>query len=488
MRRVLVVLRRPTVFLAVGLIISAISGSVFLLILNLALSSYDFIALSGLNILLAAISTGVMSGIEQEMVRAVSRAIARGLPTAPVIRRQVRQAGWIVGITLAGCLVLSPVLTEHWLRGNWVLYAELMLGLIGAIVSFQVRGTLAGRQDFHVFSITLLVEAFTRMVPSVVLLALGCHAAWLYGLMFALGPVLGAVTGIWLPRLWHRPHLEYPEATEAGGADEESGGRATKNMGLLTGATLASQLLLNAVPLLVQARYQHADHHVANEAAAILSAVGLSRIGIVALLPIQVPLLPKLTTAAEQGRFHDVRSRTLQLVGVGAALGLAAVLVSATIGPWVLRDIMHAHAVLPNWFLAAFAASIMFMMIGFVLQAGLIALNRHLSVMVGWALGVVVTIPVFMVSGDIKDVTAAGAMAGPLIAALFLAVDLWWTMHQRSAAPGSATPTGARRPAWASGSSDGSIVPSSRESSGSSPNSSAATVTRTSRQVLPLPP
>jgi O-antigen/teichoic acid export membrane protein len=467
--RVLQVLRRPTVFLAVGLIISAFSGSVFLLILNLALSSYDFIALSGLNILLAAISTGVMSGIEQEMVRAVSRAIARGLPTAPVIRRQVRQAGWIVAITLLGCLVLSPVLTEHWLRGSWVLYAELMLGLIGAMISFQVRGTLSGRQDFHVFSITLLVEAFTRMLPSVVLLAVGCHAAWLYGLMFALGPVLSAVVGIWLPKVWHRPHLEYPEAIETGGTDEEGDRRAAKNLGLLTGATLASQLLLNAVPLLVQARYQHAGHQVANEAAAILAAVGLARLGIVALLPIQIPLLPKLTTAAEQGRFHDVRSRTLQLVGVCAALGLAAVLVAATAGPWVLRDIMHAHAVLPNWFLAAFAAGTMFMMIGFILQAGLIAMSRHLSVMIGWTLGVVVTIFVFMVPGDIKDVTAAGAMAGPLVTALFLAADLWWTMRRRSAAPGAAASGGVRPPAWAAGHGEGSVIPTSREPSGSSP-------------------
>lgn len=430
-------------FLAVGLIVSAFSGSVFLLILNLALSSYDFIALSGLNILLAAISTGVMAGIELEMVRAVSRAIARGLPTAPVIRRQVRQAGWFVGITLVGCLVLSPVLTAHWLRGNWVLYVELMLGLIGAIVSFQVRGTLSGRQDFHVYSITLLVEAFTRMVPGIVLLAVGSHAAWLYGLMFALGPVLSAVVGIWLPKVWRRPHLEYPEPKETDSAAEESEGRAAKNLGLLTGATLASQLLLNAVPLLVQARYQHAEPRVADEAAAILAAVGLARLGIVALLPIQVPLLPKLTTAAEQGRFRDVRSRTLQLAGVCTALGLAAVLVSGTAGPWVLRDIMHAHAVLPNWFLAAFAAGTMFMMIGFVLQAGLIALSRHLSVMIGWALGVAVTIPVFMVSGDIKDVTAAGALAGPLVTAIFLAVDLWWTMYRRSAAPGPTAPSGA---------------------------------------------
>jgi hypothetical protein len=297
--------------------------------------------------------------------------------------------------------------------------------------------------------------------------------------MFALGPVLSAVVGIWLPKVWHRPQFEYPETPRNGGADEESDSRAAKNLGLLTGATLASQLLLNAVPLLVQARYQHAGHHVADEAAAILAAVGLARLGIVALLPVQTPLLPKLTGAAEQGRFHEVRRRTVQLVGACAALGLAAVLVAATAGPWVLRDIMHAHAVLPNWFLAAFAAGTIFMMIAFILQTPLIALSRHLSVMIGWTLGVVVTIPVFTVSGDIKDVTAAGAMAGPLVTALFLAVDLWWTMRRRSAELGPAAPSGARSPVgvWPA---DGPAEPTSAEPSGSSSNSSATGAPRTS--------
>ncbi|WP_034265511.1 lipopolysaccharide biosynthesis protein [Actinospica robiniae] len=441
MRRVLDLLRRPTAFLAVGLIVSAFSGSVFLLILNLALTATDVTALNGLNVLLAAISTGIMAGIEQEMVRAVSRAIARGLSPAPVIRRQVKQAGWFVGGTLALCLALAPLLVDHWLGDSWILYAELMLGLAGAMVSFQVRGTLSGRQDFHVFSITLLVESFTRLIPSLALLALGCHAAWAYGFFFALGPVLSALVGIVLPRLWVRPHLAHPApASGAQPAEEEGSGRAAANLGLLTSATLASQLLLNAVPLLVEAFYQHAsDHLVQNQTAGILSAVGLARLGIVALLPIQTPLLPKLTSAAERGEFAEVRRRTLVLTAVCAGLGLAAVLVSATLGPWAMRDILHAKAALPSWFLAAFSAGTMFMMIGFILQAGLIALNRHLSVMIGWTVGVAVTVPVFAVSnaGDILHVTAAGALIGPLAAALFLAIDLWWTMRRRAAAQGT---------------------------------------------------
>ena len=440
MSRVLEFLRRPTVFLAVGLIVSAFSGSVYLLIVNLAFSknAQYVLGLQGLNTLLAAISTGVMSGIEQEMVRAVSRAIVHRLPTAPVIRRQVKQAAWFVGVTIVGCLALSPLITHHFLAGSWVMYIELMIGLLGAIVSFQVRGTLSGKQDFHVFSITLLVESFTRMLPCVLLLAVGNRDFWLYGLFFALGPVLSAVVGIVLPKLWYRH--QFADFAEHDGeqpstAEEESGSRAAANLGLLTGATLASQLLLNAVSLLVIARYQHALGPTQNTAAAIVSAVGIARLGIVALLPIQTPLLPKLTTAAERGEFAEVRRRTLMLVAICAGIGLAAVIVCATIGPWVMSEIMHALAPLPRWFLAALAAATMFTMIAMILQPGLIAMNRHKSVMIGWSLGVVATLPIFTINGEILRITAAGALVGPLVTALFLAADLWWTMRRRPATP-----------------------------------------------------
>lgn len=447
MRRVLELLRRPTVFLAVGLIVSAFSGSVYLLIVNLAFKSSPqyVLGLQGLNTLLAAISTGVMSGIEQEMVRAVSRAIVHRLPTAPVIRRQVKQAAWFVGVTIVGCLALSPLLTNHFLVGSWVLYAELMIGLLGAVVSFQVRGTLSGKQDFHVFSITLLVESFTRMLPCLLLLALGNQDLWLYGLFFALGPVLSAVVGIVLPKIWYRPqYAEFAEhdADEPSTAEEESERRAAANLGLLTGATLASQLLLNAVSLLVIARYQHAPDPTQKTAAAIISAVGIARLGIVALLPIQTPLLPKLTTAAERGEFAEVRRRTVMLVAICAGIGLAAVVVCATIGPWLMSDVMHALAPLPRWFLAALAAATMFTMIAMILQPGLIAMNRHKSVMIGWSLGVVATLPIFTVNGDILHITAAGALIGPLVTALFLAADLWWSMRR----PAAATPLDTHSP------------------------------------------
>ena len=417
------------------------AGSGFLAILNASVSSADVVALSGLNFLLATISTGVMAGLEQEMTRAVSRALAVGDSPGPAIRRQVRQAAWLIGGTMVVVCALSPVIVDHWLGGRWYLFGELLIGLFGALASFQVRGMLSGRQDFRLYSLTLIVEGLTRLAPSILILALGLGSAWLFGLLFALGPVFAAVSGLIGPR-GHAAAVLGVGA--AGNADSnhtappptaESDRRAASNLALLTGATLASQVLLNSVPLLVGARYSTSHNQaVLNTAAAITSAVGLTRLGILMLLPLQAPLLPRLTAAAAHGRLAEVRQRTLKLAGICAAVGLVAVAACAVIGPWALRTIMRAHAPLPGWFLAVFAAGTLFMMIGYILQSALIALGRHKIVMIAWGAGALISVPVFTTGGSILATTAFAAVAGPLTAAAAMAVDAWWATSPRRAA------------------------------------------------------
>ena len=444
-------LAKPAVLLSFGLAISAVAGSGFLAILNASVSSADVVALSGLNFLLATISTGVMAGLEQEMTRAVSRALAVGDSPGPAIRRQVRQAAWLIGGTMVIVCALSPLIVDHWLGGRWYLFGELLIGLFGALASFQVRGMLSGRQDFRLYSLTLIVEGLTRLAPSILILVLGLGSAWLFGLLFALGPVFAAVSGLIGPRGHAAAILGIGPADNTSTSDiatsdtpspptAESDRRAASNLALLTGATLASQVLLNSVPLLVVARYSTSTNHdVLNTAAAINSAVGLTRLGILMLLPLQAPLLPRLTAAAAHGRLAEVRQRTLKLAGICAAVGLVAVAACAVIGPWALRTIMRAHAPLPGWFLAVFAAGTLFMMIGYILQSALIALGRHKIVMIAWGAGALITIPVFTTGGSILATTAFAAVAGPLTAAAAMAVDAWWATSPRRAPSPPAT-------------------------------------------------
>jgi O-antigen/teichoic acid export membrane protein len=441
---------RPAVLLSIGLAISAVAGSIgFQPIINRGLDSAGVNALIGLNTVLTTVSTGVMAGLEQEMTRVVSRALAIGASAATAIRRQVRHATWLIAATLVVVGALGPVLTERYLGGEWILFAELLVGLFGALASFQVRGTLSGRQDFPIYSLTLVVQGMAVLVPFALIWVLGLSQTWLFGLFLALAQGMAALSGLAGPLLRRGRRagagtgptepaksvetqsveaLEPPETTaaaaDAAAHPEESRGGA--NIAMLTAATLASQLLLNAVTLLTLARYGHTGNKTeTNQVSAIGTAVGVTRLGILILLPMQAPLLPRLTAAATHGRFTEVRRRTRALAGLCAVAGLLAIAVCWTIGPWVLRVFMHAHAPLSGTYLAALAAGIGFMMVAYILQSTLIALKRHQVVMAAWWIGVAATLPVFLAGSSIFVTTAIAGFTGPLVTMLIMVVDAW---------------------------------------------------------------
>jgi hypothetical protein len=465
-RSLYALIRRPSVTLAIGLGLSGAAGSAFLAIINInfpkssTYGSADVLALSGLNFLLATIVTGMMAGSEQEMARAVTKAVALGGDPAAVVRSQSRHAAWLIGGTMLAVCLLAPLLVAKSLGHHWVLFGELLIGLVGGLAVFPIRGVLTGRRDYPLFSGTLIVEGLTRLIPSVLILMLGIGSVWLYGLVFALGgPTLAAVFGVLAPRMTGRDvyRLEGPSAkpvpagqsvpvgieaefaagtaaADGPGPEADAGQLAALEHGatrltLLTAASLANQLLFNAIPLLVAARY--AGQANANQASAVNSAVGLTRLGILILVPLQAPLLPRLTAAAVHRRYAEVRKRTRTLTGLCAAVGLFASLCCLLIGPWVLLHVMRAHDTLPGVYLAALALGTTFIMVGMIIQSTLLSIERHFVVLIAWLAGVVVTVPVFLLGHSLLPTTAIAAIAGPFVAMLVMAVDAW--AHTRGA-------------------------------------------------------
>ena len=464
-RSLYALIRRPSVTLAIGLGLSGAAGSAFLAIINASFPKTgdgptDILALSGLNFLLATIVTGMMAGSEQEMARAVTKAVALGADPALVVRRQSRHAAWLIGGTMLATCVLSPLLVARSLGHNWVLFGELLIGLIGGLAIFPIRGLLTGRRDYPLFSATLIVEGLTRLIPSVLMLLLGLSSVWLFGLVFALGgPTLAAVFGVLAPKLTGRnvyrlegPSAAHPaehdvpagieaefaagtQATEEPGDEppaglEQGGTRLT----LLTAASLANQLLFNAIPLLVVLRYSTsvaASELLKNEASAVNSAVGLTRLGILILVPLQAPLLPRLTAAAVHRRYSEVRRRTRVLTGLCAGVGLFAALCCLLIGPFVLQHVMRAHATLPGYYLATLALGTAFIMVGMIIQSTLLAIERHFVVLIAWTAGVVVTVPVFLIGHSLLATTGVAAIVGPFVAMVIMGFDAW--LHTRGA-------------------------------------------------------
>ena len=474
-RNLYALIRHPTVTLAIGLGLSGAAGSAFLAIINASFpktgpgasaGASSILALSGLNFLLATIVTGMMAGSEQEMARAVTKAVALGADPTPVVRSQARHAAWLIAGTMLATCALSPLLVAKSLGHNWVLFGELLIGLIGGLAIFPIRGVLTGRRDYPLFSATLIVEGLTRLIPGVAILVLGLSSVWLYGLAFALGgPTLAAVFGVLAPKLTGRdvyrlegptggkparkdvpPGIEAefaagtqaaeeaePEPGQQDGATAALAGGGTR-LSLLTAASLANQLLFNVIPLLVAARYTgnvNASGALKSEASAVNSAVGLTRLGILMLIPLQAPLLPRLTAAAVHRRYAEVRRRTRVLTSLCAAVGLVSVLCCWLIGPWVLWNVMRAHAHLPGHYLASLALGTTFMMVGMIIQSTLLSIERHFVVLIAWLAGVIVTVPVFLVGHSLLLTTGVAAIVGPFVAMVIMAVDAW--AHTRGA-------------------------------------------------------
>jgi len=459
-RSLYALIRRPSVTLAVGLGLSGAAGSAFLAIINASFpkgsdGSSSVLALSGLNFLLATIVTGMMAGSEQEMARQVTKAVALGIDPTQVVQRQARHAGWLIGGTMLATCALSPLLVAKSLGHNWVLFGELLIGLIGGLSIFPIRGVLTGRRDYPLFSATLIVEGLTRLIPSFLILILGLSSVWLYGLVFALGgPTLAAVFGVLAPRLTGRDvyRLEGPSATHSVGHDvptgievefaagtqavepdnesptalEQGGTRLT----LLTAASLANQLLFNAIPLLVVMRYG-GDKAIADRTSAVNSAVGLTRLGILILVPLQAPLLPRLTAAAVHRRYSEVRQRTRVLTGLCAGVGVFSALCCLLVGPFVLQHVMRAHATLPGYYLATLALGTAFIMVGMIIQSTLLAIERHFVVLIAWTAGVVATVPVFLIGHSLLATTGVAAIVGPFVAMVIMGFDAW--LHTRGA-------------------------------------------------------
>jgi O-antigen/teichoic acid export membrane protein len=433
-KRLAALLNGPTLLLTVGLGLSAAAGSGFLATVNHSpLLSPAIAPLQGLYLLLQSIGTGMFAGFEQEMTRAVSRALALGQPERVVIRQQARNAAVVALGTMLVLCVGAPFVVHKWLSGEYVVFAELMLGLAGTWAAFLVRGVLSGRRQFRSYAITMVVEGLARLLPAIVLVATGLYATWSFGLVYALGFVVAALSGLVVAR---EPLTDAPPPPDAAEQEMETANQAAVRLARLTGGILAGQVLMYAVPLYVDAKLD--QHTQASLVVAVVAAIGLTRLALLILFPLQAPLLPKLTAAAARREMGAVRRTAAGLVAVCVAAGVFGVLVSGTLGPWILHVIMGTRQALPRTFLIELAVGTLFLLVANVLQSALIALNRQQTVLYGWILGVLVMGGMFLLPFDVLTTAAVAAMAGPLVTALMMALDVLRSTRPQPAGPAPA--------------------------------------------------
>lgn len=383
----------PALYLGGGLALVGAAGYAFVALTGHTLPPADAAAAASVYLMVNIIGPGLFSALEQETSRSVSAEIAAGRDPG----RVTRNATLLAAATLAGVVVLlaavSPVLTGTALGGRWGLFAAVLLSVATSAAVYVVRGLVGGRQRFTGYAATLGAEGLARILPCLVLALTGTADVVAYAIAFAAGSAFGALAGLpWL----RKPVTPRPAgAAPAPDTAAPTVGRMARALSFLAGGTLLMLLVANLAPIVVTPRLA-GD---AATAAAFASAFVLARVPLFLFAPVQAVLLPALTRAATRGELDRVRATLRRILLAVAAIGIPGVVASFVVGPWAVQVLFGAQVRLPGAVVGLLGVSTVGLMIGQVLQPGLVALGRHQVVTIAWLAGAVVLVTVLALPG-----------------------------------------------------------------------------------------
>jgi O-antigen/teichoic acid export membrane protein len=404
----------PAIYMGGGLALVGAAGYGFVALAGHTLEPSDAAALASLYLMVNIIGPGVFSALEQETSRSVSAEAAAGRGIGAVARHAWLLAAGLLAALLVVLLLISPVLTDRAFGGRWGLFLAVLLSVVTSAAVYVVRGLLGGTQRFTGYSATLAAEGLTRILPCVLIAALGTPGTTTFAVIFAAGSGFGAVAGMfWLRRGAPVPAAPAGEQAVA----PATAGQMARSLSMLVGGTLLMLVVSNVAPIVVTARLPEAPV----TAAAFASAFVLARIPLFLFAPVQAMLLPSLTRAAAAHDFAAVRARLRLILMAVMAIGLLGVLASFTVGPWAVQVLFGAEVRLSAAVVGLLGVSTVGLMVAMVLQPGLIALGAHKSVTAGWLAGTVVLVAVLALPGDPIRAGVIAQLAG---AALVVAVML----------------------------------------------------------------
>jgi len=419
-----------------GLALVGAAGYGFVALAGHTLPPAEAAAIASLYLMVNIIGPGIFSAMEQETSRSVSAELVAGRGFGPVLRHAWLLAAALLGAVLVVLLAVSAPLTGEVLAGRWGLFVAVALSVATSAAVYVVRGLLGGTQRFTGYAATLGAEGVARILPCVVIAVSGLPDAVWYALFFAAGSGFGALAGaFWLRR----------PAEPGTGADTlvtgpdtvASAGRMARRLSFLVGGTVLMLVVMNVAPIVVTPRL--GDQ--AATAAAFASAFVLARIPLFLFAPVQAMLLPALTRAATRGEYGEVRAKLrLILLAVGA-IGAPAVLASFLVGPWAVQVLFGAEVRLSGAVVGLLGVSTIGLMVGQVLQPGLIALGRHRSVTASWLAGAVVLVGLLALPGDPIRAGVIAQLAGAALVVVIMVGTLSRALGNHSVPAGA--PAGA---------------------------------------------
>ncbi len=355
-----------------GLAISGVTTYGFQILAFRGLSKQDYAALNALWVFVFVLAPGVFLPLEQEVGRAVSARIVRGVGGGPVIRRAGLLGGAFTVLLGAAILVLSSTteIVKHKFNGHVGLVVCLVVALITFGVEYLARGAFAGVGRFGAYGLSLGAEGVIRLLPCIPLAIANVTNPLWYGLCLAVPPLLA--TGI---AMYGQTGLALP-------GPPAPWSELSSNLGFLLGGSLLAQVLSYA-PFL-GAQLLAKPGHQRTIVADFIVGLFLSRIPILLFQAVQAALLPKLSTLVSAGRDSEFRNGVRTLVLIVAGIGVLGVVTGGSVGPFAGRILFGHKFNLGHADVALLAAGSGLFILALTLSQALIALSGHRHAMTAW--------------------------------------------------------------------------------------------------------
>ena len=412
-----------------GLIVNGITTYGFLTIARNALGEEAYDPLAALWALTFILGPGFFQPLEQEVARATAFRAARGVGSAPVLRRAGMLGAGLLAVVGVLAIAAWPLQLDEVLDQRGLLLVGLLLALVSFCVSFPLRGLLAGRSEFSRYALYFGVEGSSRMVPAIVFAAVGASTG-AYGVAVGMAPLVAAGCAVLGQRPLARPG---PPAAWA---------EVSESLGLLLAASLFTNLLLNVGPVAVEVL---GDETTTGATGAFLNGLIIARIPLFFFQAVQASLLPQLSSLVSEERFADFRQVLNRLVIAVGAIAVLGVVAAAGLGPTIVEVVFGDRLGARD--MALLAAASGGFMVSMSYASALIALHGLGRVVIGWFAGVATFPIVVSLIDDLFLRVEVGLAAGSCVAAATMAALLYSRLASEEAADSVAPGRPPERPA-----------------------------------------
>jgi O-antigen/teichoic acid export membrane protein len=356
-----------TIPVGIGLFVSGFTSYAFFKVGQLALGKEDFKPIVALWFTTFALVPGFFMPVEQELGRALAHRRALKQGGRPVVRRMLPLTVGLAAILIIGIAASSSWLTQDMFDGHWVVTLALVLSISFYAPMHLARGIASGSGRFVAYGTVMAVDGLVRITACVLLWQLGVTSVGAYALAVAVSPLVAASV------VFVRGETKTDDGPPATYSE------ITPNLGWLLLGTIMAAALVNAGPLGVDFLANASD---AEKVTAFGNGVLLSRVPLFLFQAVQAALLPRLARLAAKGDLEEFRHGFSLLLKVVTAVAVLGTVGSFVLGPPILTMVYEGGLDRRTLTLLALASGMY--MLALAVSQGVIALQGHKFVAVGW--------------------------------------------------------------------------------------------------------